>query len=69
MHEKNGRIHVDRSQNKYRDCNGIKYNLSFGQNTGLEEKIDTACKSNATYQITQIDKNYAPKAKGTKEDH
>jgi hypothetical protein len=37
----------DRSQNKYRDCKGIKYNPSFRQNTGLQEKTDI-CKSNAT---------------------
>jgi hypothetical protein len=29
---------------KYRDCGEIKYNRSFGQNTGLQEKLDTACK-------------------------
>jgi hypothetical protein len=26
------------------DCKGIKYNSSFGQNTGLQEKLDTTCK-------------------------
>jgi hypothetical protein len=31
----------------HRHCKGIKYNLSFGQNTGLQEKIDT-CKLNST---------------------
>jgi hypothetical protein len=39
---------LDRSQNKYRDCKGIKSNLSSWQNTGLQEKVDTTCKSNAT---------------------
>jgi hypothetical protein len=28
-------------------CKGIKYNHSFRQNTGLQEKMDTTCKSNA----------------------
>jgi hypothetical protein len=42
------------------DCKRIKYNSSFKQNTGLQEKLDT-CKSNATYQITHIDKNYTPR--------
>jgi hypothetical protein len=31
----------------------IKYNPSFRQNTGLQEKLDTACSLNAMQQITQ----------------
>jgi hypothetical protein len=31
-----------------RDYKKIKYNPSFRQNTGLQEKLDTTCKSNAT---------------------
>jgi hypothetical protein len=27
-----------------RDCKGIKYNPSFGQNTGLQEKLDATSK-------------------------
>jgi hypothetical protein len=42
----NSRINLDRSQ-KYKHCKGIKYNPSFGQNTGLQEKMDTTCKLNA----------------------
>jgi hypothetical protein len=38
----------DSSQDKYRHCKGIKYNPSFRQNTGLQEKMDTTWKSNAT---------------------
>jgi hypothetical protein len=30
-----------------RDCKGIKYNPSFGQNTGIQQKLDTTCKRNA----------------------
>jgi hypothetical protein len=26
----------------------LKFGTSFGQNTGLQEKLDTTCKSNAT---------------------
>jgi hypothetical protein len=29
---------------KCRDCKGIKYNPRSGQNTGLQEKLDTTCK-------------------------
>jgi hypothetical protein len=28
----NSRIHLDRSQNKYTNCNGIKNNTNLGQN-------------------------------------
>jgi hypothetical protein len=45
-YENNIRIHLNRSENKYRDCKGIKYNPRFKQNTELQEKMDT-CKSNA----------------------
>jgi len=26
----------------------VKYNPSFGQNTGLQKKVDTTCKQNAS---------------------
>jgi hypothetical protein len=39
---------LDRSQNEYRHCKGIKYKPNFGQNIGLQQKMDTTCKSNAT---------------------
>jgi len=32
MYEKKSRIHLSRLGNKYKNCNGIKYNPSFGQN-------------------------------------
>jgi hypothetical protein len=32
---------------EYRDCKGVKYNPSFGQNTQSQEKLDTTFKQNA----------------------
>jgi hypothetical protein len=46
MRGKTGHIWTDHK--KYRDYKGIKHNLSFGQNTGLQEKMGTMCKSNST---------------------
>jgi hypothetical protein len=40
-------IHLDRLQNKYINCEGIKNNTSFGQITGIQEKLDATCKQNA----------------------
>jgi hypothetical protein len=34
----------DRLQNKYTNCKGVKNNTNFGQITGIQEKLDTACK-------------------------
>ena len=34
----------DRSQNKCTNCKGFKNNSNFGQITGIQEKLDTACK-------------------------
>jgi hypothetical protein len=34
----------DRSQNKCTNCKGVKNNTNFGQITGIQEKLDTACK-------------------------
>ena len=44
IHEKNSKIHLDRLQNKYTNCKGIKNNTHFGQITGTQEKLDTTCK-------------------------
>ena len=44
MREKNGRIHLDRLQNKCTNCKGVKNNTNFGQITGIQEKLDTTCK-------------------------
>jgi len=44
IHEKNSRIHLERLQNKYTNCKGIKNNTSFEQITGIQEKVDTTCK-------------------------
>ena len=38
----------DRLQNKCTNCKGFKNNTNFGQITGIQEKLDTACKSNAS---------------------
>jgi hypothetical protein len=34
----------DRLQNKCTNCKGVKNNNNFGQITGIEGKLDTACK-------------------------
>jgi len=38
------RYTLDRLQNKYTNCKGIKNNTNFGQITGIQEKLDTTCK-------------------------
>jgi hypothetical protein len=35
-------------QNEYTNYNGIKNNTNFGQITGIQEKLDTTCKQNAS---------------------
>ena len=35
-------------QNKYTNCKGIKNNNNFGQITGIQEKLDTTWKQNAS---------------------
>ena len=35
---------MDRLQNKYTNCKGIKSNSNFGQVTRILEKLDTTCK-------------------------
>jgi hypothetical protein len=42
------RIHLDRLQNKYANCKGVKNNSNFGQIAGIKEKLDTTCKQNAS---------------------
>jgi hypothetical protein len=34
----------DRLQNKHTNCKGVKNNTNFGQITGIQQKLDTACK-------------------------
>jgi len=34
----------DRLQNKFTNCKGVKNNTSFGQITGIQEKLDTTRK-------------------------
>jgi hypothetical protein len=42
------RIHLDRLQNKYPNYKGIKNKANFGQITGIQEKMDTTYKENAS---------------------
>jgi len=44
VYEKNSRVHFDSLQNKYINFKGVKINTNFGQITGIQEKLDTACK-------------------------
>jgi hypothetical protein len=37
-----------RLQNKYTKCKGVKNNYNFGQITGIQEKLVTTCKENAS---------------------
>jgi hypothetical protein len=48
LHEKNSRTHLDRLQNKYTNCEGVKNNCNFGQITGIQDKLDTTCKQNTS---------------------
>jgi len=41
-------IHLDRLQNKYIICKGIKNNTNFRQITEIQVKLDTTCKYNAS---------------------
>jgi hypothetical protein len=59
------RYTCDRSEDKYRDCKGTKYNPSFGQNTELREKLDTSCKQKARNRLPRILKNCTPKGRRT----
>jgi hypothetical protein len=47
-YEKNSRIHLGILQNKHTNCKGVKNNSNFGQITGIQEKLDTTCKQNAS---------------------
>jgi hypothetical protein len=44
MYEKNSRINLDRSQNKYTNYTGIKNNANSGKITGIQEKLDRTFK-------------------------
>jgi len=44
---------LDRLQNKSQIAKGIKNNTKFGQITGIQEKLDTTRKQNASKYITQ----------------
>jgi hypothetical protein len=68
IYEKNSRIHLNRLQNKYRNCKGIKYNPSSGQNTGLQKKMVATYKQHTT-KITKDNKTSDQTAKETRADH
>jgi len=51
--EKNSSINLDRLQNKFTHCKGIRNNTGSKQTTGIQEELDTTCKQNASRQTTQ----------------
>jgi len=53
IYKKNSRIHLDRLQNKFTHCKGIRNNTDSRQTTGIEGELDTTCKQNASWQTTQ----------------
>ena len=50
----------DTLQNKCTNYKGVKYNTKFGQITGIQGKLDTTCKQNASKQITQGNETLLP---------
>jgi len=48
IHEKISRIHLDRLQNKFTHCKGIRNNTGSRQTAGIQEELDTTCKQNAS---------------------
>ena len=48
IYEKNSRIHLDRLQNKFAHCKGIRNNTGSRQITGIQEEMDKTCKHNAS---------------------
>ena len=53
---------------KYRDCKGIKYNPSSGQNTGLQKKLAATYKQNVS-KITKDNKPSDQTAEETRANH
>jgi hypothetical protein len=49
IHEKYSHAHLDKLENKYKNCKGFKNNTNFGQTAGILVKQDTTCKQNASY--------------------
>jgi hypothetical protein len=39
---------LDRLQNKFTNCKGVKNNSNFGQIARIQEQLDTTCKQNAS---------------------
>ena len=59
IYEKNSRIHLDRLQNKFTNCKGIRKNTVSRQTTGIQEELDT-CKQIASRQTTQDNETLFP---------
>ena len=49
----NSSIHLNRLQNKFTHCKGIRKNTGSRQTTGIQEELDTTCEQNASRQTTQ----------------
>ena len=51
---------MDRLQNKFTHCKGIRNNISSRQTTGIQEELDTTSKQNAPRQTTQDNETLFP---------
>ena len=60
MYEKNSRIHLDRWQNKFTHCKGIRNSNGSRQTTGIPVELDTKCKQNVSRQTTQDNETLFP---------
>jgi DNA modification methylase len=69
IYEKNSRIHLDRSQNKYRDCKGIKYNQILDKIQDYKRNWIKHVNQMPRNRLRRLIKNHTPKGRGTKEDH
>ena len=48
IHKKNSRIHLGQITKQMHNCKRFKNSTNFEQVTGIQEKLDTACKQNAS---------------------
>jgi hypothetical protein len=69
MYEKNSRIHLSRLENKYKNCEGIKYNPSFGQNRDYRRNWIRHVKRKPRNRLPRILKPTYKKAEKTGRDH
>jgi len=60
IYEKNSRIHLDRLQNKFTPCKGIRNNTGSRQTAGIQEQLDTTCKQNASWRTAQDNETLFP---------